>query len=374
MELLKKLIYSYFKAGVSEDKHSEKNRKIVIVNLFGFVGMFITGSMGIIATVNKDYSLALILFIASFVYYLGRLVQKITKNYHLSSSIILYSLYVLMFYLIHDGGVNNTGPLWLFMVAPVSLFFGGLKKGLFDLFVFLVVICTLLFSPNEVLLATTYETDFKIRLILSFLSVTFLSAFYEYSRQQSFQYMQEMSHKYEQLSKIDPLTQLSNRRDAVAKIEYEQRKIDRNHTEIGIILCDIDHFKQVNDQYGHEAGDKALVAIAQFFKTHVRNQDTVARWGGEEFLFILPDTSAEQANHFAHKLHDLMQGFAINHNEETIEISVCMGISAVNENTNLEQAISAADNLLYKAKSSGRNKVFFDNKVQLPNSEQIANL
>ena len=260
------------------------------------------------------------------------------------------------------------------MVAPVSLFLGGLKKGLFDLFVFLVVISTLLFSPNEVLLATSYNADFKVRLIFSFLSVTFLSAFYEYSRQQSFQYMQEMSQKFEQLSKIDPLTQLSNRRDAVAKIEYEQRRIDRNHSEIGIILCDVDHFKQVNDNFGHEAGDRALVAIAKFFQSSVRNQDTVARWGGEEFLFILPDTSAEQATKFAHKLHQMMQGFSIEHDGNNIEVSVSMGIDAVNSGTSLEQAISIADELLYKAKSSGRNQVRSHTKVSITPEEQIANL
>jgi len=357
MEFLKKLLLSYLNTGVSSDKYDETNRKILIINLFGLVGMSITGSLAIVATLNKNFTLALVLFIASFIYYLSRHIQNVSRNYKLSSAIILYSLYLLMFYLVYDGGVNNTGPLWIFMVAPVSLFIRGLKNGLIDIGIFLLVICTLLFYPNEAFLTTTYDTDFKLRLIFSFLTVTFLSAFYEYSRQQSYQFMLEVSQKFEQLSKIDPLTQLSNRRDAIAKIEYEQRRISRNNSQIGLILCDVDHFKLVNDNYGHEAGDIALIKLAKFFKQHIRQQDTVARWGGEEFLFILPDTNAEQAIIFANKLHQLMHDFSIIYLKSKINITVSMGVHEVNGENGIQDAISIADKYLYQAKEAGRNKV-----------------
>ena len=85
--------------------------------------------------------------------------------------------------------------------------------------------------------------------------------------------MQEISQKYEELSKIDPLTHLANRRDALTKLSYEQRRIKRNNSTIGIILCDIDYFKRVNDAYGHEAGDLVLVELAQFMSANIREQD-----------------------------------------------------------------------------------------------------
>ncbi|MEW6983379.1 GGDEF domain-containing protein [Colwelliaceae bacterium 6471] len=358
MHQLKNILLAYLKTGISEDNNDEKNRKIFIINLFGFVGMLITMLMAINAIVKAHYTLAALLFFACSIFYLGRYIQKVTQNYQLSSSIILYSLFILMFYLIQTGGVNNTGPLWIFMVAPVALFIDGLKKGLFDIAIFLMVIATLLFFPEDALLSTSYTTDFKLRLIYSFLTVTFLSSFYEHSRQQSYRYMQEISQKYEELSKIDPLTHLANRRDALTKLSYEQRRIKRNNSTIGIILCDIDYFKRVNDAYGHEAGDLVLVKLAQFMSANIREQDTLARWGGEEFLFIFPDTNKKQADIFAHKLHHLLKSFTVNYKQQSIQITLSMGVNEININDSITEAIRIADNYLYQAKEAGRDQIF----------------
>jgi len=356
MQFIKNLLVNYLKAGIDTKNYGEINRKIFIINLFGLVGMSIILAMAFTASYYHNYRLAVILFSASGIFYLGRLILKFTGNYHLSSGVILYSLFILMFYLVYAGGVNNTGPLWIFMIAPVTLFIGGFKKGLMDIAVFLLITMAMLFSPDEILLATSYSFDFKLRLLLSFLTVTFLSAIYEYSHQKSYQDIQEVSEKYEQLAKLDPLTQLSNRRDAINKLEYEQNRITRNKSQVGIILCDVDHFKAVNDNFGHEAGDLVLVKLAEFFSQHIRKQDTVARWGGEEFLFVLPDTSAEQASIFAHKIHKLLANFSVNYKGRQIPITVSMGVNEINNENCLHEAIGVADKYLYQAKQSGRNQ------------------
>jgi predicted signal transduction protein with EAL and GGDEF domain len=257
-----------------------------VAALFSLVGMSITAIMGIIALFNRDFILATALFIASFIYFLGYYAFKKFKNIELSSSIVLYSLYLLMFYLIYTGGVENTGPLWIFMVAPVSVFVHGLKRGLIDLAFFVVVISTIMFIPTDTIAHATYSTEFKLRLLYSFLTVTFLSALYEYSREKSYKHTLELSKKYQQLAHFDPLTQLSNRRDALHILHREQARVIRNKAPSSVILCDVDHFKKINDQYGHNAGDAVLVELAKIFTSSIRKQDCIARWGGKSsYLF-----------------------------------------------------------------------------------------
>lgn len=344
---------------MSDDNDYETNRRVFMVNLFGLVGICITFLMATGQLLQRNWVLTAVLYLASVVYYLGHLYQKNTGNFDVASNIILFSLFLLMFYLIHTGGVANTGPLWIFMVAPVSLFFDGLVKGIRDIAFFVLVITIMLFTPDNMLLATSYTMEFKTRLLYSFLTVSFLSAFYEYSRQQSFQFMQHMTDKYEQLAKLDPLTKLSNRRDAMDKINYELRAVDRNNSSIALILCDIDHFKKINDIYGHEIGDNVLITLSEAFNETLRKQDTVCRWGGEEFLFILPKTTALQAQIVANKLRDKVNDLTMQHDNNTFRVTVSMGVSEMNKHQkDITAVMNEADKHLYQAKAAGRDCIY----------------
>lgn len=349
----------YLRTGMSDDNDYETNRRVFMVNLFGLVGICITFLMATGQLLQRNWVLTAVLYLASVVYYLGHLYQKNTGNFDVASNIILFSLFLLMFYLIHTGGVANTGPLWIFMVAPVSLFFDGLVKGIRDIAFFVLVITIMLFTPDNMLLATSYTMEFKTRLLYSFLTVSFLSAFYEYSRQQSFQFMQHMTDKYEQLAKLDPLTKLSNRRDAMDKINYELRAVDRNNSSIALILCDIDHFKKINDIYGHEIGDNVLITLSEAFNETLRKQDTVCRWGGEEFLFILPKTTALQAQIVANKLRDKVNDLTMQHDNNTFRVTVSMGVSEMNKHQkDITAVMNEADKHLYQAKAAGRDCIY----------------
>ncbi|NQZ90365.1 MAG: GGDEF domain-containing protein [Colwellia sp.] len=263
-----------------------------------------------------------------------------------------------MFYLVYTGGVEHTGPLWIFIVAPVSLFVHGLKRGLADIALFITLISFIMFIPTDSIAHANYSTEFKLRLIYSFLTVTFLSALYEYSRGKSYQRIVELSKKYQQLAHFDPLTQLSNRRDALAILKQEQARILRNDEPLFIVLCDVDHFKKINDQYGHNGGDAVLIELAQIFAKNIREQDCVARWGGEEFLFILPQTSAINAKVIAEKVREKIDQQVIIYQGNKIKVTVSMGIAQLNAKQNIDEVINRADNYLYQAKSAGRNQIF----------------
>jgi diguanylate cyclase (GGDEF)-like protein len=351
-------LYSLQKSPLVNNLENEELQQPHVAALFSLVGMSITAIMGLIGLFNRNFALASALFTASFIYFLGYYAFKKFKNVKLSSAIVLYSLYLLMFYLIFTGGVENTGPLWIFVVAPVSMFIHGLKRGLIDIAVFVLIICTIMFIATDLVAHAKYSIEFKLRLIYSFLTVTFLSALYEYSREQSYKHALELSKKYQLLAHFDPLTQLSNRRDALHILQREQARIERNKEPLSVILCDVDHFKKINDQYGHNAGDAVLIDLAKIFTSNIREQDCIARWGGEEFLFILPQTLAENANQVAEKIQETLKNHLVEYENDKIKVTVSMGIEQLNNNHSIDEVIKMADQYLYQAKYAGRNQIF----------------
>jgi len=337
-----------------------------VLNLFAIVGLSLTAAMGILAFMRGDSPLGFSLMIASLVYLLAYLFQHITGKIIISSAVIIFSLYTLMIYLVYSGGVENTGPLWIFLVSPVALFIRGLKQGLVETSIFLSIVFLIMFVPGEFFSNESYIPEFRIRLMLSFLTVTFLSACYEYSREQSQRYTLELNKQYEKLAHYDQLTTLANRRGALKKLEIEQPSMIRQRDSLSVIVCDVDHFKKINDRYGHNAGDAVLVQLAQIFKQLIRGQDMIARWGGEEFLFILPHTSAEDAAIVAQKIHGALRNETILYQETKIPVTVSMGIEIMQPDQTIDEVINAADNYLYQAKREGRNQTFPRLDVPIP--------
>jgi diguanylate cyclase (GGDEF)-like protein len=329
-----------------------------VVAVFALVGMSILSAMGVIALFNQSFFLAMTLFGASLIFFMGYYVYKKFNNSIFSSAIVLYSLYALMFYLVYTGGVAQTGPLWIFIIPPISLFIQGLKYGLINLAIFVATISIIMFVPTEVITHAPYSIEFKLRLLYSFLTVTALSALYEYSRERSYKGALKLSKKYQQLANFDPLTELSNRRGALTILQKEQARILRNQEPLSVILCDIDYFKKVNDLYGHNAGDAVLIELAKIFVMNVREQDSIARWGGEEFLFILPQTTAINANVIAEKIRVQIENHIIHYKNKEINVTTSMGIEQFDGTKNIDEVINRADKYLYQAKNTGRNQVF----------------
>lgn len=123
-------------------------------------------------------------------------------------------------------------------------------------------------------------------------------------------------------------------------------------------ISDIDHFKKINDSYGHDGGDFILVKVAQCFKETLRSQDIACRWGGEEFLILLPETNLTGATILAEKFRSLMETLSLEHNGHSIRITMSFGLGSYDENCmDVDGCIKRADECLYIAKASGRNRV-----------------
>ncbi len=167
--------------------------------------------------------------------------------------------------------------------------------------------------------------------------------------------LEKMNKKLLRLSAIDDLTSLRNRRDFRTNAMQEISRFERGGKPFCILLVDIDFFKQVNDINGHACGDKVLVETSALMKKHVRQQDLLARWGGEEFIALIVETSLEQGKLVAEKIRSAVYENVVEFDNQEIRVSVTIGVSEIEPNENLDDCINRADQNLYLGKKTGRN-------------------
>lgn len=155
----------------------------------------------------------------------------------------------------------------------------------------------------------------------------------------------------------DGLTGLPNRAAFMHRADECRRLCQRTGQPVAVVMMDVDHFKRINDTFGHAAGDLALVAIGRGLREHLRDVDICGRLGGEEFAMLLPGTSAEAAVHVAERLRHAVADAGFSFEGRTIGLTASFGVADPGPAGTLEQALSLADTALYTAKSEGRNRV-----------------
>ncbi len=158
------------------------------------------------------------------------------------------------------------------------------------------------------------------------------------------------------LATRDPLTGLANRRHFVTLTRHEIARATRTGDALALVLADIDHFKQINDRCGHEAGDQVLRDVAAALRTVCREHDVVARWGGEEFLILLPATALDAAMATAERIRIAVTGVS-DTADLSIGLTLSLGVAVLGKDEPLSRAIARADRALYRSKEDGRNRV-----------------
>ncbi len=154
----------------------------------------------------------------------------------------------------------------------------------------------------------------------------------------------------------DALTGLANRRAFDKLLAHEHRRWKRYERPLSVVFFDIDHFKSINDKYGHAAGDIALSAIAKILHKSLRENDFLARWGGEEFIALLPDTDQPAALEVAEKLRAAVMATRFHFHDSEVRVTISCGISEFGGKDEPEQVLNRADEALYQSKSAGRNQ------------------
>lgn len=168
----------------------------------------------------------------------------------------------------------------------------------------------------------------------------------------------EMEQQLRVTASHDPLTGLFNRSKLNTALDNELTRAIRYSRPLSLLMIDIDFFKRVNDDHGHLAGDKVLVELSKILDIATRSTDIVSRFGGEEFLLVLPELDHEQALQLADRIRRTVEAHAISYQQKTINITVSIGVATYPEHgSSIDELVSAADGAMYKAKKAGRNRI-----------------
>ncbi|GAA0719666.1 sensor domain-containing diguanylate cyclase [Clostridium malenominatum] len=164
--------------------------------------------------------------------------------------------------------------------------------------------------------------------------------------------------KLENIAITDPLTNLYNRYFMTHYLQEEFLKFEKEKVNYYIAMGDVDYFKNVNDTYGHEAGDHVLKVVAELLKSNISEKDKVARWGGEEFLIVFSDITKEDVIKKINNIISSLEKQPIEYREKTVNVTISFGVSSfLKDDKNYEESLIRADKVLYHSKSSGRNQV-----------------
>ncbi len=236
--------------------------------------------------------------------------------------------------------------LLIFIKPPKNFFVYSIPFGLF-------IFGILLFQDSQELIVTHLINGFAVYAGIMFASTRFYQhKFYDLHYRMT---LKKINKQLEDLSTLDPLTGLPNRRYFEKQLKYERAIARRYKTEATLLLIDIDFFKEINDTYGHNPGDKVLCEIADILSDNVRESDTVSRWGGEEFMILLSHTPLEGAEILSGRLLKTIENTVFLKNEHDIKLTVSIGIAPLVTEA-FEESYELVDKALYQSKNNGRNQ------------------
>lgn len=161
----------------------------------------------------------------------------------------------------------------------------------------------------------------------------------------------------EKLALLDGLTHLANRVFIEREIQNRFYEMRRYNVPFGILFIDVDHFKKVNDRYGHDVGDRVLKFVANAFVTNARPFDVYGRWGGEEFIGVMRNIDIEDLEHLGNRLRLLIEKSYLTHGDEIVSVTVSIGATVAQPGDTTDSIIKRADLLLYQSKAGGRNRL-----------------
>ena len=251
---------------------------------------------------------------------------------------------------------------FLYIFAAVLLIFVNTKVStlvqiLLGVFAGVLVLYLFVFSPSGPVLGIIDRYLTAMNIMWLVLIFAFTGHYFEVSARGAEAELLSTNRKLLNLATTDPVTNLINRRNMILRIEQEKEKLNLNGRPFALIMIDIDNFKHVNDAYGHDCGDFVLVAIAETISLTIRKQDLVARWGGDEFLVMLPETDIEGGRVVAEKIRSRILRTPFVYHELDIPVTLTLGVGLCDRNIGIGNCIRKADQALYDGKQAGKNRV-----------------
>lgn len=346
-----------FRDPIEEARQLELNRRIQASGYMLIFSMAITGAMAMIALTGGDMLQASTLFGVAGLILASYITVNLVGPSRITPLLVGTLLLVLYFYLLLSGGVNNTGLMWAVMLVPGFINLYGYKGGTATLIAVGGATAFVLFYPDFPGLTAEYDTAYRARFIAVFGALTALTALLDSSRHHAQQLLQRLAQELENRASTDALTGLANRREAYRAMSELERRNRRLSGRYAVLIGDLDNFKHINDTYGHAFGDRVLQDVAEALRDNTRADDIVARWGGEEFLILLPNTDLDGGGILAEKLRGKVEALSQKYNPP-VKISVSFGVAEGDPASATHgQLLAEADARMYRAKDSGRNQV-----------------
>ncbi|WP_323846303.1 GGDEF domain-containing protein [Microbulbifer magnicolonia] len=346
-----------FRDPVEEARQIELRRRIQASGYMLIFSMAITGAMAVIALTGGDLWQATTLFGVAAVILSAYITINLAGPSRATPALVGALLLVLYFYLLLSGGVNNTGLMWAVMLVPGFINLYGYKRGTGALLAIGGATALILFYPDFPGLTADYDTAYRARFIAVFGALTALTALLDSSRHQTQELLHRLAQELESRASTDALTGLANRREAYRAIDELERRNRHLAGRYAVLIGDLDNFKRINDTYGHAFGDRVLQDVAQTLRDNTRADDIVARWGGEEFLVLLPNTDLNGGGILAEKLRGRVEALSGNY-DPPVKISISFGVAEGDPACATHgQLLAEADARMYRAKDGGRNKV-----------------
>lgn len=236
-----------------------------------------------------------------------------------------------------------------FIAVLLGLLLGG---GILGMHIF-----TWYYTPTDSLAPEVIKSIYLINLLWCVVTLAVMGYFFEKAATETESTLVLANKRLSNLASTDPVTNLANRRTMLGRIDLEKARLERNGEAFTLIMIDIDNFKDINDQYGHDGGDYVLVKLAAIINFIVRKQDQVARWGGDEFLVFLPETGLEGGRIVAEKIRGRILTTPFIYREADIPVTVTLGVSECDSDIGIGNSIRKADLALYAGKQAGKNRV-----------------
>ncbi len=330
---------------------------------FCTIGMLATVCFGIFTLWRGEYPLGVVLLVAAAAQGLVLWLDLHQRTSQLARWLCVITLTTLFFYLFIGGGYNGSGPVWCVGFGPLFVSLLNDRIGGFYFLGLILAMLALIVSP--VLGSSGIEhqlTDpglYRNRVVMVLALAGGYVWLQEYSRHRMMERLMASQQVMEALASTDPLTGLANRRAMEQQLDSQERRSRSNLEQYGLVVADIDYFKRINDTHGHHCGDRVIARIAEIMREHLREQDVVARWGGEEFLILLPQTDLQGALDASEKLRRVIEQANIATDRGWLKVTMSFGVAVGDHSVNIDECLKGADRALYLAKEQGRNHVCF---------------
>ena len=290
-----------------------------------------------------------VLITSSFVIY------KFFGHWKLHRNFLVWLFTVFYFYLLITGGESGSGIFWLYAYPLLMFSVLGMNPGKLIMSAIISATACILFIPGFTGPEPIYSMNTKLRFFGSMCFVSMMAFIMERARVSAAIAHHRVSAALEDLARTDELTALLNRRGMTERIETELMRSVRDGQEMSVVICDVDFFKKINDQFGHDVGDQVLVQLADQLRYTVRGSDSVARWGGEEFIILLPNTGLEKAYRLIERIRESIAARPYEFGHCSVDVSISCGLASTKFPTEMNGLLKAADLSLYEAKAGGRN-------------------